>query len=140
MGRGRCARIGRVIARARARHSLSICVYVRVCMCACVCVCVCVCACARSCARARACACMSTRACVRARPCLGRAVREKVAAGGLRVPAPLAIACTQLQGSAAVSRERVLLHCKDGWGRARQLMGGALRRKLPCDAMAAAAR
>ena len=67
-------------------------------------------------------------------------MREKVAAGGLRVPAPLAIACTQLQGSAAVSRERVLLHCKDGWGRARQLMGGALRRKLPCDAMAAAAR
>ena len=38
-----------------------------------------------------------------------------MAAGGMCVPSPLAGAVALLQvGSAAISRDRVLLHCKDG--------------------------
>ena len=53
--------------------------------------------------------------CVRARACLRRAGIEHMAAGGLRVLAPLVCASTLLQvGGAAVSRDRVLMRCQDG--------------------------
>ena len=73
-----------------ARVSLSLPIYIYMCLYVCVCVSACACMCVR--ARARACVCMSARACVRVRAWLIRSGRDNMAAGGLRVLAPLSCA------------------------------------------------